>query len=107
MKAEEVLDKDRRHIYFVNSGSEANEAAFKFARQYARQEFPGQARYKIIGRYYAYHGTTMTTLAAGGMAQRKVKFEPLGEGFVHVPAPYCYRCPFDKNYPGCDLTCAR
>src|SRR6202043_104312 len=28
------------HVYFVSSGSEANEAAFKFARQYARHEFP-------------------------------------------------------------------
>jgi taurine-pyruvate aminotransferase len=32
------------HVYFVSSGSEANEAAFKFARQYARHEFPQQNR---------------------------------------------------------------
>ena len=55
------------HTYFVNSGSEANEAAFKFARQYGRQEHPQQNRYKAISRYYAYHGTTLATLAAGGM----------------------------------------
>ena len=83
------------HVYFVSSGSEANEAAFKFARQYARHEFPQQNRYKTISRYYGYHGTTLATLAAGGMGDRKMKFEPLsGNEFVHVAPPYCYRCPF-------------
>lgn len=102
-----LFHEDLKHVYFVNSGSEANEAALKFARQYDKQEFPGQNRYKIIGRYYAYHGVTMATLAAGGMADRKVKFEPLTDGFLHVPPPYCYRCPLGKTYPGCDLSCAR
>ncbi len=59
------------HTYFVNSGSEANEAGFKFARQYAKHEFPGEFRFKTISRYYAYHGTTLATLAAGGMGDRK------------------------------------
>ena len=45
------------HVYFVNSGSEANEAGFKIARQYMKQEYPGEFRYKTIGRYWAYHGT--------------------------------------------------
>ena len=36
------------HTYFVNSGSEANEAGFKIARQYAKHEFPGQFRFKTI-----------------------------------------------------------
>ena len=64
------------HIYFVNSGSEANEAGFKIARQYQKHEHPGQFRYKTISRYYAYHGTTLATLDAGGMGDRKAKFEP-------------------------------
>jgi len=73
------------HVYFVNSGSEANEAAFKFARQYQKQERPGEPRYKIISRYFAYHGTTLATLSAGGMGERKVKSDPLGGSeFVHV-----------------------
>jgi taurine--2-oxoglutarate transaminase len=28
------------------------------------------------------------------------------EEFKHVPSPYCYRCPFNKNYPECNLFCA-
>ncbi len=96
------------HVYFVNSGSEANEAGFKLARQYAKQEFPGQFRYKLITRYLSYHGTTLGALAAGGMGDRKVKFEPLGgNDFVHVAPAYCYRCPFGLTYPACELACAK
>jgi adenosylmethionine-8-amino-7-oxononanoate aminotransferase len=95
------------HVYFVNSGSEANEAGFKVARQYAKHEFPGEFRFKTISRYYAYHGTTLATLAAGGMGDRKVKFEPYAGEFVHVPAPTCYRCPLGLEYPSCKVACAK
>jgi adenosylmethionine-8-amino-7-oxononanoate aminotransferase len=96
------------HVYFVASGSEANEAGFKIARQYMKHEHPGQYRYKTITRYLGYHGTTLATLAAGGMGDRKQQFEPLGgNDFVHVAPPYCYRCPFGLTYPSCELACAK
>lgn len=95
------------HTYFVNSGSEANEAAFKLARQYQRQVRPTERRYKIIGRRLSYHGTTIATLAAGGLPDRKAKYEPLAEGFLHVDAPYCYRCPLGLEYPSCGVACAK
>jgi adenosylmethionine-8-amino-7-oxononanoate aminotransferase len=77
------------HTYFVNSGSEANEAGFKIARQYMKHEHPGHYRFKTISRYFAYHGTTLATLDAGGMGERKAKFEPYSGDFVHVAHPYC------------------
>ncbi len=95
------------HTYFVNSGSEANEAGFKIARQFHKHESPGSYRYKVIGRHYGYHGTTMTTLAAGGMGQRKGKFEPLDGNFIHMAQPTCYRCPLSLSYPGCGLACVK
>ena len=95
------------HTYFVNSGSEANEAGFKIARQYMKQEYPGAYRFKTVSRYYAYHGTTLATLDAGGMGERKAKFEPYSGDFVHVAPPYCYRCPFGLNYPSCGLACVK
>jgi adenosylmethionine-8-amino-7-oxononanoate aminotransferase len=95
------------HVYFVNSGSEANEAGFKIARQYQKQEKPGEFRFKTVSRYYAYHGTTLATLDAGGMGDRKGKFEPYSGDFVHVAPPYCYRCPFGLNYPSCGLACVK
>ncbi len=93
------------HTYFVNSGSEANEAGFKIARQYMKHEYPGEYRFKTISRYFAYHGTTLATLDAGGMGDRKAKFQPYSGDFVHVAHPYCYRCPFGLTYPNCGMAC--
>ena len=70
-----------------------------------KHEYPGQYRFKTVSRYYAYHGTTLATLDAGGMGERKSKFEPYSGDFVHVPPPYCYRCPFGLSYPSCGLAC--
>ena len=79
-------------IFFSNSGSEANETAFKIARQYHQQK-GDYARYKFISRYRAYHGNSMGSLAATGQAQRKYKYEPLAPGFIHVAPPDSYRTP--------------
>ncbi len=96
------------HTYFVNSGSEANEAGFKIARQYMKHEYPGEYRFKTVGRYFAYHGTTLATLDAGmGWAAQGARFEPFSGDFVHVAPPYCYRCPFGLSYPSCGLACVK
>lgn len=100
-----ILPGDLSHIYYSNSGSEAAETAIKIARQYARQTFPGQNRYKIIGRYQGYHGWTMGALSATGQVYRRSRFEPLVPGFLHVDPPYCARCPLKLEYPGCGLAC--
>ncbi len=95
------------HTYFVNSGSEANEAGIKIARQYAKHEYPGQFRFKTVSRYFSYHGTTMATLDAGGLGERKAKFEPFSGDFVHVAPPYCYRCPLGLKHPSCEMACVK
>lgn len=93
-------------IFYSNSGSDANEVAFKIARQYHQQN--GEpSRFKFISRYRAYHGNSMGALSATGQAHRKTKYEPLSPGFIHVAPPYCYRCPFDKKFGECGLACAK
>jgi taurine-pyruvate aminotransferase len=93
-------------IRHSNSGSEANETAFKVARQYhALNGEPG--RYKFIARYRNYHGNTLGALAATGQAQRRYLYEPLAPGFLHVAPPDRYRCAFCSDRPGCNLQCAR
>ncbi|MBZ5748905.1 aspartate aminotransferase family protein [Metabacillus rhizolycopersici] len=87
---------DEYVIFFSNSGSEANETAFKIARQYHQQKGDTN-RYKFISRYRAYHGNSMGALAATGQAQRKYKYEPLGNGFLHVAPPDTYRNPDDVH----------
>ncbi|MFC5448443.1 aspartate aminotransferase family protein [Paenibacillus aestuarii] len=104
-KLNEWLGGDYR-IFFSNSGSDANEVAFKIARQYHHQNGK-PTKHKFISRHRAYHGSSMGALAATGQAQRKLKYEPLGAGFVHVPPPYCYRCPFGQTEGACQLQCAQ
>ncbi len=80
-------------VYLSNSGSEANEAAFKIVWQYHQQsgEPGGHRRYKIISRYRAYHGNTLGALNATGQADRKVGYGSTMPGFIHIPPPYPYR----------------
>ena len=81
-------------VYFTNSGSEANEAAFKIARQYhAQTGSPG--RYKIIARYRGYHGNTLGALSATGQAERRNGYGPFVPGFLHIDAPDSYRVTHD------------
>lgn len=100
------LPGDLNHVYFCNSGSEANETAIKIARQYGRQTYPGENRYKIITRYRGYHGFTYGALSATGQARRRKAFEPLVPGFHHAHPPYCYCCPLGLDYPSCNVACA-
>lgn len=93
-------------IFFSNSGSEANETAFKIARQYHQQK--GQSsRYKIVSRYRAYHGNSFGALAATGQAERKYKYEPLSPGFIHVAPPDQYREHEDDAVAPLDLASVR
>ena len=55
-------------VYFSSSGSEANETAFKIARQLHAQHEGGARRYKIIARYRGYHGNTLGALSATGQS---------------------------------------
>ena len=100
------LPGDLNHVYFCNSGSEANETAIKMARQYGRQTYPGENRYKIISRYRGYHGFTYGALSATGQARRRKAFEPLVPGFPHAHPPYCYRCPIGLDASTCGVACA-
>ncbi len=75
---------DLSTAFFVNSGSEAIESVIKLARQYHKANGEPE-RYKIISRKVAYHGTTLGALSATGIPDFKVPFEPLLQGFMHVP----------------------
>ena len=94
-------------VFFSNSGSEANEKAFKMVRHYFRLKYKDRDKYKILYRNRDYHGTTMAALSATGQQERKEGYGPFLEGFVEFPHACCYRCPFDKTYPGCSIDCAK
>lgn len=89
-------------VFFVNSGSEAVESAFKLARSYHLAK--GEAsRYKVIARDWSYHGTSLGALTATAVPGIRDPFEPLLGTFVrHVPNTL--GCSGDQG-PAKDLPC--
>lgn len=79
--------------FFANGGSDANETAFKIARQYHKQTGSPEKQ-KIISRYRGYHGNSLGALAATAQANRKIKYDAALPGFLHIPPPYGYRSSF-------------
>ena len=71
-------------VFFCNSGAEANEAAIKLARKYAKENL-GQEKFEIITMLKSFHGRTMATITATGQERFHKGFEPLLEGFKYVP----------------------
>ena len=73
-------------VFFTNSGTEANEAAFKLARRNSGAA-AGDApqRTKIIALEGAFHGRTMGALALTAKEAYRAPFEPLPGGVVHIP----------------------
>ena len=92
-------------VWLVGDGSEATETAVKFARQYhVARGNPSKSI--VISRWLSYHGATLGALGFGGHSERRSTFLPLYQNMPHIPAAYCYRCPFGLTYPDCDVRCA-
>ncbi len=67
-------------VFFCNSGAEANEAAFKLVRKLGNP-----ARNEIIAMEKSFHGRTMMAIAATGQQKFQDGFQPIPQGFSHVP----------------------
>lgn len=83
-------------VYYTNSGSEANEKAFKMVRQIAHKRHGGK-KHKILYRERDYHGTTIAALSAGGQDERNAQYGPFTPGFVRVPHCLEYRAQWDLS----------
>ena len=91
-----------KKIMWAVTGGEAVEICMKLARWYTGKPL-------LITHWGDYHGRT-----AGAMALTSKAFmmayhypiPPMDTAVVKIPFPYCYRCPFGKEYPSCDLFCA-
>ena len=96
--AEKLIEKmpGMSRVYYCNSGSEANEKAFKMIRQIAHKRYGGN-KHKILYRERDYHGTTIATLSAGGQDERNAQYGPFTPGFVRVPHCLEYRAQWDLS----------
>jgi adenosylmethionine-8-amino-7-oxononanoate aminotransferase len=103
----EITPPSINRFLFECDGSEAVESAMKIAKHY--HYFKGEKqRYKVISRKGAYHGVNGYGVRALGivMPMRQI-MEPLAPGGIFAESPYCFRCPYQLNYPDCNLKCAR
>lgn len=93
--------REKRRVYYGNSGAEAVEAALKLARYHSGRD-------KFIAFFGAFHGRTMGALSlTGSKSVQKKGFAPLLGGVTHIPYGYCYRCPYSKQVESCNVECVK
>jgi taurine-pyruvate aminotransferase len=80
-------------VYYSNSGSEANEKAYKMVRQISHKKYGGK-KSKILYRERDYHGTTITCLSSSGQEERRNQYGPFTPGFIEFPHCCEYRSQF-------------
>ena len=83
--AQKLIDHTfAERVFFCNSGGEANEAALKTVRKYAKDHF-GSDKTEIIAFNNSFHGRTLFTVSVGGQPKYTQGFEPLPPGITHIP----------------------
>ena len=85
----EVTPEHMNHVFFTNSGSEANDTMLRMVRRY--WDLQGQPGKKtIISRINAYHGSTVAGASLGGMVPCTSRAILPIPGIVHIEQPYWY-----------------
>lgn len=97
-KIAEISPGDLKRTLFTLCGATSIENAIKLARIYT-------GRYKIIGRYRAYHGSTYGAMSASGDPRKFSNDAQQAPNFIQVEDPYCYRCPWNKKPESCNREC--
>jgi len=100
-KLAEITPGHLQKTFFSNSGAEAVECALKLARKFTKKP-------EFVALMRSFHGRSISTLSVTGQSGRK-KYDmgPYLSGVSFAYPPYCYRCSFRREYPECDLLCAR
>ena len=92
-------------VFFVNSGSEAVEAALKLARQFWWAK-GHRGKSQILATRPSYHGATLGALGTTDYAPLNKPFRAMTIEAAKAAAPFCYHCPLTKEYPSCGTACA-
>jgi 4-aminobutyrate aminotransferase len=85
--------------FFTNSGTEAIETAILLAQLYTRS-------HEIIALRHCYSGASLLAMNITAHGNYRLA-ETLVPGIKHAHNAYCFRCAFDREYPHCNLECAR
>ncbi len=97
---EKMPGKGPKKAAFFNSGAEAVENAVKIAKKHTK-------RHAMIAFEGAFHGRTLMALSLTSKTHPyKAGMGPFAPDVYRVPYAYCYRCPWNKTYPSCNVVCA-
>jgi len=106
MKLAEITPGDLDHFWLTSGGGEATDAAVRLSRRYWSAQGQPQKN-KIVSLYMSYHGVANGPMNLTGIPAMRAGYGPEAPGYLHIPAYYCYRCPFGLEHPSCDMRCAR
>ena len=102
----EITPGDLNHVFFTNSGSEANDTVVRMVRHYWASKGRPE-RSVIVSRKNAYHGSTMAAASLGGMAFMHAQGGLPIPDIEHIAQPYWYREGGDMSPDEFGLKAAR
>ncbi len=98
--------KGASRVWFTCTGTDATDDSVRLARQYwVERGKPG--KYQIISRWQGFHGNSISAAGYSGLVARRKLFLPMFVDSPHIPPAFCYHCPFELQFPSCNLKCAR
>ncbi|MDJ0684570.1 MAG: aspartate aminotransferase family protein [Alphaproteobacteria bacterium] len=98
-KISDLLGPRFEHVFFSNSGSEANDTALRLVRHFWNLQGKPKKKH-IISRWNAYHGSTVAGASLGGMKPMHKQADLPIPGVSHIMQPYW----FEQAHPGEDPT---
>jgi len=97
-KLAHIAPGELKKSFFTNSGTEANETAIMLAKVYTDAQ-------EVIALRHGYSGRSALAMTLTGQANWRIGGTQI-LGIKHTHNAYCYRCPFKRQYPDCNLECA-
>jgi adenosylmethionine-8-amino-7-oxononanoate aminotransferase len=98
--------KNNCRTWFGCTGTDSIDSAVRLARLY--YVHTGKtSKYAVITRWRSFHGNNIAVAGLHGHTSRRKYYYPMYVNSPKIAPAYCYRCPYEKTYPGCNLLCAR
>ena len=98
--------RDNARVWITCTGTDATDDAIRLARQHWVEKGV-TSKYLVITRWQAFHGNNIAIAGYSGITSRRSIFQPMFVDSPHIPPAFCYRCPYEMEYPACRLKCAR
>ncbi|MDP6460172.1 MAG: aminotransferase class III-fold pyridoxal phosphate-dependent enzyme, partial [Gemmatimonadota bacterium] len=98
-KMAEITPDGLEKSFFANSGTEANDTALLLAKLATGKD-------DIVALRHAYHGRSQVAIGVTGLSSWRLPTSA-PHNTLFAQNAYCYRCPLGREYPSCEVRCAR